>query len=332
MMEMQDQFPTWIPHVTLGYPDSPAAEKDIPEEITFDRLAVWRGTEQYEFPLDGELQTEESEPMPEKKVIHPEDEEFTQEMADGLIASIPENENPQPVDNPAEEPLDEAEIEDESTETIKLMDEEFPPVEWHAVLAPEGKMSGDGRMFSEGALTHRPLPLPLKWMPADAEGHKGSVVVGRIDRIFRHNGLVKASGVFDNSANGYEVLRQVAEQMLRGVSVDVDDVVGSADDGGDAMEFTSARVASSTVCAIPAFAEAYIGIGPWPEGEDEGAEDVIEQEEAGDGELVEMSTSGTFASSPPGLKKDGTPPKCEYCKNPATQYVLHSEGMAFTPA
>lgn len=34
----------------------------------------------------------------------------------------------------------------------------------------------------------------------------------------------------------------------------------------------------------------------------------------------------------PGLKKDGTPPVCEYCDQTATQYVLHAEGMAHIPA
>lgn len=38
-----------------------------------------------------------------------------------------------------------------------------------------------------------------------------------------------------------------------------------------------------------------------------------------------------FASAP-GLLKDGSAPQCAYCDQRATQYVLHSEGMAFVPA
>lgn len=48
-----DQFPEWIPHLTLGYPGSPAKER--PEDadrriydVRFDRIAVW--TEAYEGP------------------------------------------------------------------------------------------------------------------------------------------------------------------------------------------------------------------------------------------------------------------------------------------
>lgn len=38
-----------------------------------------------------------------------------------------------------------------------------------------------------------------------------------------------------------------------------------------------------------------------------------------------------LASAAPGLKSNGAPPKCEYGDEPATQYVLHSEGMAYIP-
>lgn len=39
--------------------------------------------------------------------------------------------------------------------------------------------------------------------------------------------------------------------------------------------------------------------------------------------------TGTQEYAVPGLKKDGTPPKCEYCSNTATGYFLHAEGMAY---
>jgi 2'-5' RNA ligase len=44
--EANDQFPEWVPHLTLGYPDTPA--KPIPDDrkiysVQFDRLAVWTG-------------------------------------------------------------------------------------------------------------------------------------------------------------------------------------------------------------------------------------------------------------------------------------------------
>jgi 2'-5' RNA ligase len=54
-----EQFPQWIPHLTLGYPDSPAkpdGEQAYPYpgilSIEFDRIALWTGDyEGVEFPL-----------------------------------------------------------------------------------------------------------------------------------------------------------------------------------------------------------------------------------------------------------------------------------------
>lgn len=47
LYESTEQFPTWTPHITLGYPGSPA-KTDVREypsfySITFDRIAVWTG-------------------------------------------------------------------------------------------------------------------------------------------------------------------------------------------------------------------------------------------------------------------------------------------------
>lgn len=46
-----EQFPEWIPHLTLGYPDSPAKEIDSefpPSWVNFDRIAFW--TDDYDGP------------------------------------------------------------------------------------------------------------------------------------------------------------------------------------------------------------------------------------------------------------------------------------------
>ncbi len=78
-----DQFPTWLPHVTLGYPETPRLSDYAGEAITFDRLALWFGEDRSAiYPL--------GEAMPEKDVVHPEDPGFTQEMADAFAAATPE--------------------------------------------------------------------------------------------------------------------------------------------------------------------------------------------------------------------------------------------------
>jgi hypothetical protein len=141
-------------------------------------------------------------------------------------------------------------------------EEEFEPVPWYGVLAPEGVPSGDGRSFTTGGLSYRELPLPLKAMFTDDEGHKGSVIVGRIDRIWREEGLVKGEGVFDSSDAAYETVRMLAEGMWRGVSVDIDDMQAQLSEDGESME-ASGRICAATICAIPAFSEAFVQIGTW---------------------------------------------------------------------
>lgn len=51
-----EQFPEWLPHLTLGYPETPAKtdNRDYPgiSSVSFDRIAVWFGEyEGIEFPL-----------------------------------------------------------------------------------------------------------------------------------------------------------------------------------------------------------------------------------------------------------------------------------------
>jgi hypothetical protein len=136
------------------------------------------------------------------------------------------------------------------------------PLAWHGVLAPEGVWSGDGRMFAPDALRFRDLPLPLTWQKATSDGHDGSVVVGRIDTIERVDGMMAASGVFLATPEADEVVGLIAEFGKFGVSVDADDPEFSFDEDTGKITFTSARIASASVVSIPAFAEAYITLGP----------------------------------------------------------------------
>lgn len=151
-------------------------------------------------------------------------------------------------------------------------------VPWHGVLAPEDVLSGDGRKFAKDTLRWRDLPLPLSWQKINDEGHKGSVVVGRIDDIWREEGLIKANGMMLATPEADEVIGVMADGGLRGVSVDVDDAemeLQDEDGNGmtlsDAMEsdkkmmqvLTSGRICGATMCPIPAFQEAFVMLGPW---------------------------------------------------------------------
>lgn len=310
-----EQFPTWIPHLTLGYPEDPEVPTSdqpfspdtppIPEGITFDRIALWHGDEQTEYPLGGTVADAE-DPKPVMSA---------EQIPDGAVFSAEE--------------LDKAVEEDASPDTPPMLDDDEAdlPVPWHGVLAPEGVPSGDGRQFAHNALSNRKLPLPLKYMPADAAGHDGSVVCGRIDKIWREDGEIRAEGVFDHSEWGYEAVRQIAEQMLRGVSVDVDAVEASVDTEAEeagVMEFAKARIAAATLCAIPAFAEAWVALGPWQDIKEED----VETEDAGEYAAEAGVFTATVAFAPD-LEKAYP---CNYCSEPATKYIHHSEGMAYVTA
>jgi hypothetical protein len=60
-----EQHPEFTPHLTLGYEPSVAAEDDLPQEVIFDRLALWDGDEHTEFPIGPSASTEENTDGPE---------------------------------------------------------------------------------------------------------------------------------------------------------------------------------------------------------------------------------------------------------------------------
>jgi hypothetical protein len=91
------------------------------------------------------------------------------------------------------------------------------------LLVPEGVPTGDGRVFEPLSLKLRDLPLPLLWQIKTDDGHDGSALVGRIDKIERvKEGLGNAYGVFDTGPYGKEAERLVRKKFLRGVSADLD--------------------------------------------------------------------------------------------------------------
>ena len=138
------------------------------------------------------------------------------------------------------------------------------PLPWHGVLAPEGVYSGDGRMFNEGALTHRDLPLPLTWQKASSNGHDGSVTVAKIEQVARVDNQLRATGHWLSIPEADEVIGLVAEFGKFGVSVDADDAEFGYDDSTGKVAFSKARIASASIVAIPAFAEAFVALGDAP--------------------------------------------------------------------
>lgn len=54
---------------------------------------------------------------------------------------------------------------------------------WRGLLAPLGITTGDGRRFKADGVTHRELPLALKWQRSDDMGHDDSIIIGSLDTV-----------------------------------------------------------------------------------------------------------------------------------------------------
>jgi hypothetical protein len=97
-------------------------------------------------------------------------------------------------------------------------------------IAVIGKPTGDGRQFDDGALSHRDLPLPLRYVPADSGGHANAVIVGHINKIGKETGgMLPAEGEFydddswpDDVRNHAVAAMKFTQNKVIGPSVDLD--------------------------------------------------------------------------------------------------------------
>lgn len=160
--------------------------------------------------------------------------------------------------------------------------------EWEGVIVVEGVETGDGRLFSENAVTWvNPTDAVVSLRRNIEESHGGTpttktVLVGRINEIYRdadNPAVVRARGVFDdNGTEGREALRLVREGFLRGISVDPDSISDAdvelvfPESTGDELAdmfanpeltiYHAGRLRAATLVDIPAFAEAQIYLAP----------------------------------------------------------------------
>lgn len=101
---------------------------------------------------------------------------------------------------------------------------------WKMPIAVIGKPTGDGRQFDDGALSHRDLPLPLRYVASDSGGHANAVIVGHIGKIGREkDGMLPAAGEFYDDESWPEDVRNAATAAMKftqnkviGPSVDLD--------------------------------------------------------------------------------------------------------------
>ncbi len=142
----------------------------------------------------------------------------------------------------------------------------------HGIVAPESVLSGDYRVFAEGALSNRNLPLPLRYEFVSSHGGDTSHVatVGRVDEIWMaEDGMRWRGALVLSKQYTPEVIEGLTDKTVRGVSLDGDMGVVQVDDDGmpgsmsadSPLVFEEARVAGLTIVPIPAFQEAYIALG-----------------------------------------------------------------------
>jgi len=156
-----------------------------------------------------------------------------------------------------------ADEEDLPNDDLEDDEEEITEIPVHGVLAPEGVPTGDGRMFADGALSNRNLPLPIAYQLMSAEGHLNSVTVGRIDEVFREGNEMRFRGMLVmTKEHTPAVIEGIIDGTVRGVSVDVDDVELEMSEDLDELPmdgkmpvttFSKARIAGVTIVPIPAF-------------------------------------------------------------------------------
>ena len=208
------------------------------------------------------------------------------------------------------------------------------------LVIPEGKESGDGRVFDMGAITMRDLPLPLLWQIKTGEGHNGSVVVGKITEMRRvDDGIGDAYGYFDSGAFGKEAERLVRGGFIRGVSADLDQFEadeeapeeGSGDDAkikNGRIKISKARVMAVTLVPKPAFQECQIQVvEEESEQEDNVIPDGVYVEDVDALDASSLVACGMVAGMIP------TEPPAEWFENPklnkATPLTVDEEGRVF---
>jgi hypothetical protein len=220
------------------------------------------------------------------------------------------------------------------------------------LLIPEGVESGDGRKFKRGSIEMRELPLPLLWQIKTANGHDGSVVVGKIERLERTDkGLGNAYGVLDTGAYAKEIERLIRNGFIRGISADMDqfeatedkpdfseeeEEYGKKDKNKDKpiskskITINKARVMAATIVPKPAFQECSISLideSSLPYQEDNMIPDGIYVDDADAADAQALVACGIVAGSIP-----VTPP-AEWFENPklrqATPLTVDDMGRVF---
>lgn len=233
------QHQPWVAHMTLGYGDTVTPEEVSSRlgPVNFDRLRVAFGGVNVDYPLSSTTSS---------TIAYASNTSNQLAIGSQAPQSIPAEDFPEPIPD-------------------------WSPTaySWQGPMTFEGEWTGDGRFFKPGSITWKPdsLPLPLSWQKENLPAHEASVVIGRVDQIFRQGNTIMGRGVVlsgpDAPPEAADFLGLMHNKASGWVSIDGDDVSMEVVDSVDPTKppkriFDSLRLRGLTAVSIAAFIDAKI--------------------------------------------------------------------------
>lgn len=191
---------------------------------------------------------------------------------------------------------------------------------WAGAIAPIGRPTGEPtktRIFEHGALTNRPLPLPLAWRERTGPGHDGSVTVGRIlglvygpDEKGKDWAYAWGDWLSEDIVPQVKQARHLVQMGVAGPSVDPGGRVSATVNPETGFEhMTMYTIGGATLVSIPAFAALRLmdlGDGDWPDDDEDMAFDANMDDDCGCnhkyGTDLDTSLSSTFTVNTSGWR------------------------------
>lgn len=287
VMDSVEQFPEWTPHVTLGYPETPAAGGYDGAAVTFNAVGLWVGPEQEEFAMGKEqvraggaihtnppvvIDPEHSIPKHVVERLNLSPERITR------LSTIAASERSAAFDMAAVI----ADVDDSGLPVDELDDdeEEITEIPVHGVATIEGRATGDGRGFRLEALDLGSMPQPLGYEYTSTHGGSTSnvAIVGRIDSYERKlledgtSELRWRGVIMPGKEYGARAIESILDGSYTGLSVIVDsievDVADQREEMRRRLSSQSEEVLSNgeamSDAEIEAMIDEYIGDGTQP--------------------------------------------------------------------
>lgn len=191
---------------------------------------------------------------------------------------------------------------------------------WAGPIAPIGRPTEEprqARVFEQGALRHRMLPLPLDWRERVSEGHNGALTVGRQLGIVYgpdHHGLEYAWAWGDYLDE--EIIpearkaRYLTEMGVAGASVDPGGrIIGMLDPATGATRMAEFTIGGATLVPIPAFSAMRLYVfdadGDWPDDDPDMSMEGLDHDDdcgCGDKPRAILASGASFTVNPSGWR------------------------------